>query len=347
MAKSLEEIRKKLQELNNRRGPRSGGGDKTLYRHWDIPTGSSAIVRLLPDANEENTFFWTERQLFKFPFPGIKGHDEKKPIVVQVPCIEMWDGKNTCPVLNEVRPWWKDESLKAIASQYWIKRNYYMQGFIVQDPLSETEKPENPIRKFSIKPQIYAIIQAALMDPEMKNSPVNYVNGRNFVITKTSKGGFADYTTSKWSMNESALTPEQLAEIEQYKLVDLATYLPKRPTAEQLAIIYDMFQASLEGELYDPEKWAAHYKPFGFDTGAASTATVEDDDDEESHRPVRPVARPSSLILPKVEVEEVVEEEVVVETPKVEVKEEAKVTTPAPAGKSPQEILAMLRNRNK
>ncbi len=339
MAKSLEEIRKKLQELNNRRGPRSGG-DKTLYRHWDIPTGTSAIVRLLPDKNEDNTFFWSERQLFKFAFPGIKGQDEKKPIVVQVPCVEMWDGKNTCPVLNEVRPWWRDESLKALASQYWVKRSYFMQGFIVQDPMNETEPPENPIRKFSFKSQIYTIIQAALMDPEMKNSPVNYVNGRNFVIAKTSKGGYADYTTSKWSMNESALTPDQAAAIEEYGLVDLSTYLPKRPTSEQLAIIYDMFQASLDGELYDPEKWAEHYKPYGFDSGTPTP----DDDDEDGRRSIRPVVRPSSLILPTVEEDNPLDE--VISTPKVEVKEEAKVTAPA-TGKSPQEILQMLRNRNK
>ena len=338
MSKTLEEIRKKLQSLDSRKGPAgTGSKDKSVYAHWNIPEGTSAIVRFLPDKNEENTFFWVERQIFKFPFPGIKGQDEHKQIIVQVPCVEMWTGKNTCPVLNEVRPWWKDESLKATASKYWVKRTYYMQGFVVQDPLNETDSPENPIRKFIIGPQIFAIIKAALLDPEMINSPVNYINGINFIISKTSKGGYADYGTSKWSRNESAITSDMQASIDQYGLVDLSTYLPKRPTEEQITIIYDMFQASLDGELYDPAKWAQHYKPFGFDSGAS------DEEDGEEGRVVNRISTPvrePSLVLPK---------ETVVETVKsVDVPEEVEAkVTPAATGKSPQEILAMLRNRNK
>ena len=341
MSKTLEEIRRKLQALD-RKGPNNQrSSDKLTYAHWNIPEGTSAILRILPDKNENNTFFWSERQVFKFPFPGIKGHDENKPVIVQVPCIEMWDPKS-CPVLNEVRPWWKDTSLEKIASTYWVKRTYYMQGFVVQDPLNETDVLENPIRKFIIGPQIFKIIKAALLDPEMINSPVNYVNGRNFIVSKTSKGGYADYGTSKWSMNESAINATQQAAIDQYGLVDLATYLPKKPTPEQVAIYYDMFQASLDGELYDPEKWAAHYKPFGFDSGT----TDEDDDGEGRKVTSRPVQKAApALVLPTPVVEDNPLDEVV-NTP-TPVKEEVKVAAPATGGKSPQEILAMLRNRNK
>jgi hypothetical protein len=186
MSKTLEEIRKKLQELDRRSTPGQGSGDKTIYPHWNIPEGTSTTLRFLPDANEDNTFFWAERQNFKFPFPGIKGQDENKPVVVQVPCIEMWDGKNSCPVLNEVRPWWKDESLKKTASSYWVKRAYYMQGFVKQDPINEDGTPENPIRKFIMGPQIFAIIKAALLDPDMENSPVDIINGTDFIVSKTS-----------------------------------------------------------------------------------------------------------------------------------------------------------------
>lgn len=348
MSKSLDEIRKKLQALETRKGGtgRSSSGDKSVYPHWNILEGTSSILRFAPDKNEDNTFFWTERQIFKFPFPGIKGQDESKPVIVQVPCVEMWDGKLSCPVLNEVRPWWKDESLKAIASKYWVKRTYYMQGWVRQDGLNESEAPENPIRKFIIGPQIFAIIKAALMDPDMENSPVNYVNGTDFVVSKTSKGGYADYGTSKWARKESALSEEMQESIQQYGLVDLATYLPKKPNAEQLAIIYEMFQASLDGELYDPAKWAQHYKPFGFDSGEVDEA---EGGEGKTVRPnTRPVTRPSTttpvaLKTPVVEAEDPPFE---VETPKEEVKVAA-LTAPATAGKSPQEILAMLRNRNK
>ena len=40
-------------------------------------------------------------------------------------------GEN-CPVLAEVRPWYKDETLKEMANKYWKKRSYIFQGFVRQ-----------------------------------------------------------------------------------------------------------------------------------------------------------------------------------------------------------------------
>lgn len=343
MSKTLEEIRKKLQALDARKGPSTPGGDKTTYVHWNIAEGTSVTLRFLPDANEDNTFFWAERQLIKLSFPGIKGQSEKKQVDVQVPCIEMWDGKNTCPILNEVRPWWRDKSLEDTARKYWVKRTFYMQGFVRNDPLNETG-PENPIRKFIMGPQLFAIIKAALMDPDMENSPVDYINGTDFIVSKTSKGGHADYSTSKWARKESSITSEMQEAIDKYGLVDLSTYLPKRPTPEQLAIIFEMFQASLDGELYDAEAWSKHYKPFGFDS-----APSDDSDGGEGKRAQRsaPIQVPVVKPTPKAEPVQEAEDDAPpfdVDTPTAEVKEEPVTTT---ATKSPQEILAMLRNRNR
>lgn len=346
MSKTLDEIRKKLQALDTRKGGSTGGGDKATYAHWNIVEGTSATLRFAPDANEDNTFFWAERQLIKLPFPGIKGQDENKPVVVQVPCIEMWDGKMTCPILNEVRPWWKDKSLEETARKYWVKRSFYMQGFVKQDPMNENDSPENPIRKFIMGPQIFAIIKAALMDPDMENSPVDFINGTDFIVSKTSKGGFADYGTSKWARKESSLTEEMQAAIDQYGLVDLATYLPKRPSAEQLAIIFEMFQESLDGELYDPSRWSQHYKPFGFDSSATDDADAGEGKKVTRSAPAARPAPPAAVVTPKATT--IVEDDTPpwTDTP-AEVKEEAVAVTAPAAAKSPQEILAMLRNRNK
>jgi len=340
MSKTLDDIRKKLQALEGRKGG-SYSNDKTTYAHWNAPEGTSSILRLLPDADEDNTFFWAERQLIKLPFAGIKGHDEHKAVLVQVPCIEMWDGKNTCPILNEVRPMWKDKSLEEIARKYWVKKTYYAQGFVKQDALGEQDPPENPIRKFIIGPQIFKIIYAALLDPELEHSPVDYINGTDFVVAKTSKGGFSDYGTSKWARKESSLTEDQLEAIEKFGLVKLSDYLPKRPTQEQMAAMFEMFQASLDGELYDPARWSQHYKPFGFDSAS-------DEDDGETKAPKAtyrppapaPVARPAPAPAPVAELEE--DEPIEVQAPVRTMVGETKEP-----GKSPQEILAMIRNRNK
>lgn len=342
MSKTLDEIRKKLQALDTRKGQGAYSGDKTTYPHWNIPEGTSTTLRFLPDKNEENIFPWVERQLIKLPFPGILGQDESKPVTVQVPCIEMWDGKMTCPILNEVRPWWKDKSLEETARKYWVKRTFYMQGFVKQDPMNEQEPPENPIRKFIIGAQLIAIIKAGLLDPEMEHSPVNLINGTDFIVSKTSKGGYADYGTSKWGRKESSITEDMQEAIDTHGLVDLATYLPKRPTPEQLAIIFEMFQASLDGDLYDPARFSQHYKPFGFDSGS-------DDEDGEGKRsaPARPAApvRPAAPAAPAPRDPEPTTESV--KTSAQPWEDDALKSPASPtAGKSPQEILAMLRNRN-
>lgn len=342
MSKTLDEIRKKLQALDTKKGGQNfGSGNKATYPHWNIAEGTQAILRFLPDGNEDNTFFWVERQLIKLAFPGVKGHDEHKPVVVEVPCIEMWDGKNTCPILNEVRPMWKDKSLEETARKYWIKKTYFAQGFVESDPTGE-QSPENPIRKFSITPQIFAIIKAALMDPDMDNSPVDYINGTNFIVSKTSKGGFADYSTSKWARKESSLSPDQQDAIAQYGLVDLSTYLPKRPTPEGLAVMFEMFEASLAGELYDPAKWASFYKPWGFDSASNGD---DDSDPTPPARTVTPVARPAPAPVAAPAVQEEDDAPFDGGTTVVETTAPA---APAATGatKSPQEILAMLRNRN-
>ena len=351
MSKTLDEIRKKLQALDTRKG-QSGQftGDKTTYPHWNIPEGTSVNLRFLPDANEDNTFFWVERQLIKLPFPGIKGQDENKQVIVQIPCIEMWDGKMTCPILNEVRPMWKDKSLEDLARKYWVKRTFYMQGYVKQDPMNESEPPENPIRKFIIGPQLFAIIKAALMDPDMEHSPVDFINGTDFIVSKTSKGGYADYGTSKWARKESSLTEDMQDAIVKHGLVDLSTYLPKRPTPEQLAIMFEMFQASIDGELYDPARWSQHFKPIGFDSGPS-----DDAEGGEGKRAVRPsysarpattppAAQPAPAVIIR---EEPADTGLPFDADSSTDTVKAPVAATATTGKSPQEILAMLRSRNK
>jgi len=206
--------------------------------------------------------------MIRLTFPGVKG-GEMKPVTVQVPCAEMYG--DTCPVLTEVRPWFKDPSLEDMGRKYWKKRSYIFQGFVTENPLSETA-PENPIRRFVISPQIFNIIKSALMDPDMENIPTDYVNGTDFRVTKTTKGQYADYSTSKWARKERALDNTELEAIDKFGLYTLTDFLPKRPGQDELQAISEMFQASVDGELYDPEKWGNFYKPYGVDVPSSSVS---------------------------------------------------------------------------
>ncbi len=270
---SLAEIRAKLKSMeNNNKGNFNTEESSLTYPHWNIGEGETATVRFLPDANPENTFFWRERQQITLEFPGVIGSSNDKKATVKVPCVEMYG--DSCPILTEVRPWWKDSSLEETARKYWKKRSFLLQGLVLENPIKEENAPENPIRKLIITPQIFNIIKAALLDPDMEYIPTDYDNGVNFVITKTSKGGYNDYSTSKYARRESSLTDEQRAAVDKYGLFDLVNWLPAKPDANALRAIQEMFEASVNGDMYDPERWGQYYKPYGFDIESTSRGSV-------------------------------------------------------------------------
>jgi len=258
---SLAEIRAKLKSQEVNRSTSNTGGDNAIYPHWNISEGSEAVVRFLPDKDETNTFFWTERNMIKLPFAGIKGQTDSRPVTVQVPCMEMY-GK-TCPVLTEVRPWFKDKSMEDMGRKYWKKKSYIFQGFVTTNPLTEDSTPENPIRRFIIGPQIFNIIRGALMDPEMEEMPTDYLKGVDFRITKTTKGGYADYSTSKWSRRERPLDEAERAAIDTHGLHNLGDFRPKEPTEAEVKIIKELFEKSVEGEAYDLEQYGQYFRPAG------------------------------------------------------------------------------------
>jgi hypothetical protein len=322
MATSLAEIRARLQQQDTKT---QGTGDKGIYAHWNIPEGATTTIRFLPDSDPKNSFFWVERAMIKLPFAGIKGQPESKPTWIQVPCMEMWN--ETCPILTEVRPWFKDESLKEMGRKYWKKRSYVFQGFVRKDPLGE-ETPENPIRRFIISPSIFGLVKSALMDAEMEEMPTDYERGLDFQVTKTTKGGYADYSTSKWSRKESALTTDELAAIEKYGLFDLNSFLPKKPGDVELKVIKEMFEASVDGQPYDMERWGQYYKPAGASSGynasatSAASSVVVDDAEPEAQVSVAPPFTPNASVATPSE-------------------------APKPSGQKAEDILAMIRSRQK
>jgi hypothetical protein len=290
---SLAEIRARISAQENRQQKGSNTqSDNSIYPHWNIDEGTTATIRFLPDGNTKNEFFWVERQIIKLPFNGVKGDPNVKRIDVQVPCVEMYG--DSCPILAEVRPWYKDETLKEMANKYWKKRSYLFQGFVKQNPLGDDKVPANPIRRFVISPQIFTIIKSSLMDPEMEELPTDYLRGLDFNIKKTSKGGYADYSTSNWARKESALSEAEASAIEAHGLFNLADFLPKKPGEAELRIIKEMFEASVDGQPYDVERWGAYYRPYGVEAPAGATAEKQTATTATSAPATAPVAETSN-----------------------------------------------------
>lgn len=268
---SLEKIRALLAQQNKSQKANSGTTDNAIYPHWNMDEGTTATLRFLPDGDSKNEFFWAERQIIKLAFNGVKGDPNAKRVEVQVPCMEMYG--ESCPVLTEVRPWYKDETLKELANKYWKKRSYLFQGFVRQNPMGDDKTPANPIRRFIISPQIIPIIQSGLTDPEITELPTHYTKGLDFNIKKTSKGGYSDYSTSNYSRRESPLTEAEQQAIETHGLFNLSDFLPKKPNEAELRVIKEMFDASVEGQPYDPVRWGQYYRPYGLDLGSNNAAT--------------------------------------------------------------------------
>ena len=274
MATSLQEIRARIAAQENKQNTPRASSDNSIYAHWNMDEGTTATLRFLPDADVNNPYFWVERQIIKLPFNGVKGDPSSKRVEVQVPCTEMYGPEYHCPILAEVRPWYKDETLKELANKYWKKRAYLFQGFVRANPLGDDKAPANPIRRFVISPQIFTIVKASLMDPEMEELPTDFLRGLDLNIKKTSKGGYADYSTSTWARKESALTDAEQAAIDTHKLYNLSDFLPKKPGEAELRIIKEMFDASVDGKPYDLERWGQYYRPWGLDAPAGGSAPV-------------------------------------------------------------------------
>jgi hypothetical protein len=162
----------------------------------------------------------------------------------------------------------------------------------------------------------------------LEDLPTDYVHGLDYRMKKGSKGGYADYSTSSWARRERPLNDVEQAAIKQHGLFNLSDFLPKKPGEVELKVMKEMFEASVDGEPYDMERWGQYFKPAGMSQNTG--------DPNKSAPKTAPAPQASH------------DED---DTPAPAVK-----STPAPAPKAEasaggdsraQDILAMIRNRQK
>lgn len=341
--KSLAEIRAQLQAQEDKSAAIKNGtftGERkadAFLAFWNIPENKPLNLRFLQDADENNPFFWRERDMITLEFNGIVGmHTDK--VKVQVPCNEMWVPKS-CPVLQELRQWYElakesgDDDLKQRASKYWKKKSYLLQCFIAPDSVDVKDDvaPENPIRRVLVNKEIFDKVKSILLNPGIKEMPVHFEQGRDFGVVKTKNGGgFNKYDMSQFSMSERPLNEDERAAIEKYGLFNLGEFMPKQPTPEELQAIAEMFEASVDGKPYDPSRWAFAYRPAGVQKPSTTSAPTA----QESTQQAAPVATPAPVAAPVQEA----------------VAPAAEVVTPAATSSAPvsaSDLVARLKMQNK
>jgi hypothetical protein len=98
-----------------------------------------------------------------------------------------------------------------------------------------------------------------------------------------------------------------------------------------LRVIKEMFEASVDGQPYDVERWGAYYRPYGVEAPAGATAEKQSSGTSQASAPVTaPVAETSTAPWD--------EPETTVSSPVV-------VPTQATSSDKAQDILAMIRAR--
>lgn len=304
---------------------------------WNIPENQDLNLRFLPDADPNNPYFWREREMINLEFNGVKGvHTDK--VRLQVPCNEMWV-PNSCPILTEIRQWYKhaketgNEDLSKEASKYWKKKSYLFQCLIAPNSVEvkDDNAPENPVRRVLVNKDLFEKIKSILMNPDVAELPTDFEHGRDFrVIKAKNAGGYNNYDASQFKFSERPLNEEERAAIEQYGLFDLSEFMPKQPTAEELVAIREMFEASTNGEPYDPARWAAYYRPAGVQKPANANTT---------DTPTVPATKPATVAT-----QPVVQEAAKVETtPTAPVETAPAATTESKQKLSPAELVAKLK----
>lgn len=208
------------------------------YPFWLMKNGQKAVVRFLPDRDEENVRGFLVEKVFH----NLVINGQKK----NVPCLSMYE--EDCPICKVSQDYYKHKD-EVNGKKYWRKKQYIAQALVVEDPLpaDETtgETHESKVRYLALGYQLYNIIKEAFASDELENVPYDFTEGYDFVIKKSEQGQYSTYVVgSKFLSKPRSLTEEELAIVEE-GMIELSSLLPKNPGEER---VQSFLNADLNGE---------------------------------------------------------------------------------------------------
>ncbi len=257
-------------ELKSRTVSASGGaGASKGFKHWLIETDSSAVVRFIPDQENDVTAPASiELKQYKPEFtaainlPEGASMDKFPKFIVKLPCLTMYEGETTCPGLAVAKSLYDAGGKDKLASSLYFKKTYILQGFVVSDPMDGAQ-PVDALRTFQLSPQLIEAFLAGCNSPDMEAPPWDTVDGTDFRITKGRKGEFASYTTSAFVRKSRPLSADELAAIEGAK--PLISFRPAKPDEAHQQAMVEILEAASVGAPYDYARWGKFFVPFGLD----------------------------------------------------------------------------------
>lgn len=224
-----------------------GGGDqswKLFYPFWKMPDDSIAVVRFLPDLDEENSLgFLVENLQHELIVNG-----ERK----KVPCLAM-HGEH-CPVCELSRKYY-DEKNDELGKKYYRKKSYIGQVIVVESPIDHDQNALVKLIEFG--PKIFKQIQSAFQSGDLEVAPFELKGGYNFRIKKTKSGQYADYGTSSFAPKQTDLDDGLIEALTLFDLKEYRTKHVDRATLEAMLIADQTGQAFRDEEDGGSEEAAA------------------------------------------------------------------------------------------
>jgi hypothetical protein len=232
--RSLADLAQAFQKKTG--GENSDQSWKLFYPFWKMADDTTAIVRFLPDADEDNPMgFLVEKLEHELVINGRK---------TKVACLSM-HGED-CPICNLSRQYYDKTSdiyNEALGQKFYKKRSYVGQVVVVESPIEHDQA--QVVKLIDFGPKIFKQIQAAFQSGDLESEPFDLEQGYNFRIKKTKSGQFSDYGTSSFAPKQTALDANLIASL---NLFDLKQYRGAKLSASELEA---MLTAHQNGSSFD------------------------------------------------------------------------------------------------
>lgn len=208
-----------------------------FYKFWSIPTDSTAIVRFLPDLDEDNSLgFLVENLTHDLTING------KRQTLA---CGKMYG--HDCPICNLSRKYY-DEKDEVNGKKYYRKKSYIGQVIVVESPIEHDQA--QTIKLIEFGPAVFKAIQAGFQSGDLEAPPYELKGGYNFRIRKTKSGEYASYSTSSFATKQTDCpVPE-----DELKLFNLTDYRRAEATPEKLQAFLDAEQTGASVPDAEPSK---------------------------------------------------------------------------------------------
>jgi hypothetical protein len=213
----------------------STGGDaswKKFYRFWSMNEGETAVVRFLPDADEENPMgFLVENLVHELHING-----ERKI----VPCLEMYG--EPCPICQLSRKYY-DQKDEETGKKYYRKKSFIGQVLVIESPIEHDQ--DQLIKLVDFGPNIFKLIQSAFQSGDLELEPYALKQGYNFRFKKTKDGKWASYSTSSFQPKPTDIDDDI---IEKLELVDLKLHRQRQISRAEIDayLLADQTGSSIE-----------------------------------------------------------------------------------------------------